>query len=60
MQWAPKWNPVPPLSFSLMALLEDGYVTIQDSVDLNLGTYQYGDRVMKDSEGKHEYPQCDG
>ncbi|MCB0796228.1 MAG: transpeptidase family protein, partial [Chitinophagales bacterium] len=41
--------------FSLMALLEDGYVTIQDSVDLNLGTYQYGDRVMKDSEGKHEY-----
>ena len=31
------------------------HVTIQDSVDLNLGTYQYGDRVMKDSEGKHEY-----
>lgn len=35
-----------------LALLEDGYIDIDDSVDLELGTTQFYNRTMKDSE-KH-------
>lgn len=41
--------------FSLLALLEDGYVDLEDSVDLNYGSIQYYNRTMQDSEGKHHY-----
>jgi cell division protein FtsI (penicillin-binding protein 3) len=41
--------------FSLLALLEDNYVSINDSVDLNQGQIQYYKRTMWDSEGAHHY-----
>lgn len=41
--------------FSLMALLEDGIVSIKDSVDLNKGHISYFGRTMWDSEGSHQY-----
>jgi cell division protein FtsI (penicillin-binding protein 3) len=41
--------------YSLLSLLEDGYVSINDSVDLNLGTITYSGQPMQDSEGEHHY-----
>lgn len=41
--------------FSLLALFEDGYVGLNDSVDLNNGSIQYYNRTMNDSEGRHHY-----
>lgn len=41
--------------FSLLALYEDGYVSPDDSVDLNYGSIQFYNRTMSDSEGKHHY-----
>jgi cell division protein FtsI (penicillin-binding protein 3) len=41
--------------YSLLSLLEDGYVSITDSVDLNLGTITYSGQPMQDSEGEHHY-----
>lgn len=38
---------------SLLALLEDGYISTGDSIDLELGRREFYDRVMKDSE-KHD------
>lgn len=38
---------------SLLALLEDNYISIEDSIDLELGRHEFYDRVMKDSE-KHD------
>lgn len=38
---------------SLLALLEDGYINVNDSIDLELGKHEFYDRVMKDSE-KHD------
>jgi cell division protein FtsI (penicillin-binding protein 3) len=35
--------------------LEDGHVTIEDSVDLNHGTWRVMDRTVRDSEGWHPY-----
>lgn len=37
---------------SALALLEDGYVSLNDSVDLELGSRQFHDKTMRDSE-KH-------
>nr|MBP9549708.1 peptidoglycan glycosyltransferase [Chitinophagales bacterium] len=41
--------------FSLLALFEDGYVGLNDSVDLNNGSIQYYNRTVNDSEGRHHY-----
>lgn len=38
---------------SLLALLEDGYINVNDSIDIELGKHEFYDRVMKDSE-KHD------
>lgn len=37
---------------TMLSLLEDKYITINDKVNLNAGTYQFGRRTMYDSE-KH-------
>ena len=37
---------------SLLAILEDGYVDLDDSIDIGNGTIQYYDRPMKDSDPK--------
>ncbi len=41
--------------FSLLALFEDGYVGLEDSVDLNNGHIKFYNRTMNDSEGRHNY-----
>lgn len=38
---------------SLLSMLEDGYISIHDSIDLEGGRHTFFDRVMKDSE-KHD------
>lgn len=40
---------------TLAALLEDGFVTIHDSVDLHNGSYRLARRTITDSEGWHPY-----
>ncbi|MCS6916512.1 MAG: penicillin-binding protein [Chitinophagales bacterium] len=35
---------------SLLALLQDGYVSLADSIDLNYGTYAFWNQVMRDAE----------
>lgn len=35
---------------SMLAVLEDGYVTLNDTVDLELGTHQYWNQTMRDAE----------
>ncbi len=43
---------------SLISVMEDGYVGLNDIVDIEDGTHQYADRIMKDShhpeEGKNK------
>lgn len=35
---------------SMLAVLEDGFVTLEDTVDLELGTHQYWNQTMRDAE----------
>lgn len=39
--------------FSLMCLFDDGFVTENDTVDLNNGEYRFNGGTMWDSEGRH-------
>ncbi len=39
---------------SVLALLEDGYVTIDDTVDVELGVHKYWNQTMRDAE-HHNY-----
>ncbi len=40
---------------TLASLLEHGYVTIEDSIDINNGTFKLPRKTIKDSEGWHPY-----
>jgi cell division protein FtsI (penicillin-binding protein 3) len=35
---------------SVLALLEDGYVNLNDTIDVELGVHKYGKQIMKDAE----------
>ncbi|MCS6992053.1 MAG: transpeptidase family protein [Chitinophagales bacterium] len=43
---------------SLLVLLEDGYVRLHDSVDLNYGTHVFGSQIMRDAEA-HDHRKVD-
>jgi cell division protein FtsI (penicillin-binding protein 3) len=38
---------------SMLALLEDGYIQLHDTVDLELGIHQFGRQTMRDAERHH-------